>query len=274
MATTFGPPVPIDGPPPIPPPFGLYSVSTALAETERAAMGVSVTPYPPETPAGFDPCSTGTYRDKAAGSAIPRPLFAGFTAYTPITCTSRGVGSESEFRRRVAAALTATDAFIAEQQLVAGTVMPLNPYVGDSGVTVLDNTGINVIRAIALLEEEIAETGRQGVIHLTPGSVAAAGFSNLRINNGRLETAAGTPVISGSGYTDQKPAGQGALAATEQWAWATGPVFHWRGDVYVPGDRAANTDHTTNVTTFRAERELVVGWDGVLQAAVLVDSAA
>jgi hypothetical protein len=271
---TFGPPVPVDGPPPVPYPYGILSVSRELTEEERAAMGVNVMPYPPDLPRGFDPCQTGTFREKEAGSDWDSPLFPGFTAYTPVTCNSKGVGVDAEFRRKVSAVLAATDQYILEQQLVAGTVLPDYLHVGAAGVDIVSAAGVPPDQAIWLLEDAIAMTGRKGVIHFTPGAVGQAGFNNLRDVGGHLETANGTPVIAGQGYVGQAPVGGAAASDTEQWAWATGPVFHWRGEVYIPGDRAANVDRVTNITTYRAERELVVGWDGILRAAVLVDSAA
>lgn len=273
-AMTFGPPVPIDGPPPRPYPYGILSVSRELNESERAAMGVNVLPYPPDVPRGFDPCSTGTFREKAEGSDWDAPLFPGFTAYTPVTCNSKGIGVDAEFRRKVSAVLAATDQWILEQQLVAGTVLPDYLHVGAAGVDVISSTGIPPEQALFQLEDAIAATGRMGVIGMTPGAVAQAGWNNFRVVDGHLETANGTPVIAGQGFVGQKPAGGAATSDTEQWAWAFGPPFHWRGEVNIPGNRGQNVNRVTNITTYRAERELVVGWDGILRAAVLVDSAA
>jgi hypothetical protein len=273
-STTYGPPVPIDGPPPVRYPYGILSVARELTQDERAAMGVTILPYPPDVPYGFDPCAPGTFREKAVGSDWEAPLFPGFTAYTPVTCNSKGIGSDAEFRRKVSVALEQTDQHILERQLVSGEVLPDYTHVGAAGVDVISATGVSPAEAIFMLEDAIATTGRKGVIGLTPGAVGQAGFNNLRITDGHLETANGTPVIAGQGFVGQAPAGGAAASDTEQWAWAMGPVFYWRGEVYIPGDRAANTDRVTNVTTYRAERELVVGWDGILRAAVLVDSAA
>lgn len=273
-STTFGPPVPIDGPPPVAYPYGILSVSRLLDQEERAAMGVNVQPYPPDLPRGFDPCSNGTFREKAEGSDWDTALFPGFTAYTAVTCNNKGIGPDAEFRRKVSRALEATDQFILERQLVAGEVLPDYLHVGAAGVDVISSTGIPPEQAIFQLEDAIAATGRKGVIGLTPGAVGQIGWNNLRVVEGHLETANGTPVIAGQGFVGQAPAGGAAATITEQWAWAMGPVFHWRGEVYIPGDRGQNTDRVTNITTYRAERELVVGWDGILRAAVLVDSAA
>jgi hypothetical protein len=273
-STTFGPPVPVDGPPPKPYPFGILSVSRLLTETERAAMGVNVMPYPPDVPYGFDPCAQGTFREKAEGSEWSTALFPGFTAYTPVTCNNKGIGPDAEFRRKVSAVLEATDQHIMEKQLVSGFVLPNYLHVGAAGADVISSSGVSPEQAIFLLEDAIAATGRKGVIGLTPGAVGQIGWNLLRETNGHLETANGTPVIAGQGFVGTRPAGQSAPADTEGWAWALGPPFHWRGDVYIPGDRGQNTDRVTNITTYRAERELLVGWDGILRAAVLVDSAA
>ncbi len=275
MATTFGPPLPLDGPPPVPYPYGIYSVARELDREERAAMGIQLLPYPPDVPRGFDPCSAGTFREKADGSEIDAPLFAGFTAYTPITCLRRGI-TDDEFRRKATVTLAATDQWILERELVAGTIMGhVSPYVGKAGVNTISSAGWSVARSLAMLEDAIAATGRKGVIGLTPGAVAVAGFENLRVVDGHLETANGTPVIAGQGFVGQHPAGTSAPATGKEYAWAFGPAVYWRGEAHVPGGTAsAATDRVTNVTTYRAERNLVVGWDGILRASVLVDYAA
>lgn len=271
---TFGPPVPIDGPPPVPYPYGILSVARELTQEERAAMGVIVMPYPPDVPRGFDPCSQGTFREKETGSDWDQPLFPGFTAYTPVTCNSKGVGVDAEFRRKVSVVLEATDQYILEQQLVAGTVLPDYLHVGAAGVDVISSAGVPPEQALFMLEDAIATTARRGVIGMTPGAISQMGFNTLRDVGGHLETANGTPVIAGQGFVGQTPAGGAAASDTEQWAWAMGPVFYWRGEVHIPGNRGQNVDRVTNVTTYRAERNLLVGWDGILRAAVLVDSAA
>ena len=61
--------------PPVPYPFGILSVSRELTQEERAAMGVIVMPYPPDVPFGFDPCATGTFREKEIGLRLGSPLF-------------------------------------------------------------------------------------------------------------------------------------------------------------------------------------------------------
>lgn len=274
MSTTFGPPVPVDGPPPIPRPFSILSVATPIDENEKAAMGVTLEPYPPELPRGFDPCSAGTFRDKAVGSAIDLATFPGFTAYVPITCTRMGVGSDQRFQGRAMKALEARDAYIIERQLISASVLTLSPHVGDSGVSVISNSGIRADIALNRLEEAIAATGQMGVIGVTPGVAAQLGNNYLRVVGGQLQTINGTPVFAGAGLLGLKPDAESVPAAGKQWAWAMGPLRYWRGPVYVPGDRAANLDRQQNNQTYYAERELVVGWDKQLQAAVLVDSAA
>ena len=53
---------------------------------------------------------------------------------------------------------------------------------------------------------------------------------------------------------------------------ATGPIDIRRGDVEVlPPVIRQTLDRRTNVITYRVERDYLVDWDTVLQAAVLVD---
>lgn len=60
------------------------------AGRERWLNGVSVYPYPPDVPEGWDSCATGSDQGtKSFGEGIEPPEFAALTISLPITCTSQ-----------------------------------------------------------------------------------------------------------------------------------------------------------------------------------------
>ena len=252
---SFAPPVPIDGPPPVAPPFNLWTVARDVSEP-RAPGGMNVLPYPCATPEGWVPCPPGSDREKLVNPPDEMPLFNGFTAYIASSCTRSALGSDEEFRRKLATVLDNTDHLAAEQQLAFGAFQDLNPYLDDADATPLGGGG-DPVEVLGLLEAAIRETGRMGVIHAPGDLVAAWGFDRVRDSgDGVLRTVLGTPIVAGSGY------GTGT-------AWATGPVLYERGPVdVVPGTRAQATDRSSNEVAYYAEREIVVGWDGCLHASV------
>jgi hypothetical protein len=289
--TTVGPAVLLDGPLPRPFPYGLFSVAAeapyvggdADGEPDRWVMGANMRPYPIDIGNGIEGCLTGTYAEKDAGTATPIPTFGAFTVYVPETCSSFGIIGYGDFTRRANAVLAAVESYHAERQLVSGAYKNDNPFLGDVNATgpdggAVDATGYGPVESLALLEDAIgALTGRGGVIHATPSTVVAWSGNDLLVRDGQiLRTVGGTPVVRGSGYIDATPAGTGALTADQQWAWATGPVAYRRAtQVFMnPPTVAEALDRSDNTITYRAERDLLIAWDTVLQVAVLVDRSA
>jgi Tfp pilus assembly protein PilN len=57
-----------------------------------------------------------------------------------------------------------------------------------------------------------------------------------------------------------------------EWLYATGPVEVRKSEVQIlPDTMSAATDRQHNVTTFRAERYVLITWDQRIHAAVQVD---
>lgn len=271
---------PVDGPVPQPPRYGLLSAATIIpGEEERWANGVEVWPFPPDAAGGHDPCASGSAAQKAVGGVGSKPQFAAFTAYLAATCNARGIATNDEFRARAVAAFTAVEGAAVEKQLASGLYIATpNPFLADlnlvaPGGGALSLTSTSPTNALALLENGIARTGRQGLIHADPATAIAWSEAHLLQPQGStMYTLRGTPVAIGDGYAGVHPLGHTAPSACEGWAFATGPVHVRREtDVTVYGDVAANLDRTTNTLTFRAERGVVVYWDAVLQVGVLVD---
>lgn len=275
--------LPVDGPAPQQPKYGLLSVATIIpSEDERWGNGVEVWPFPPDAVQGHDPCGAGgSSLNKATGGAVSKPKFAAFTAYLAATCNARGIATNDDFRARAVAAFAAVEGAAVEEQLVSGRfVASPNPYLTDINLTapgggVLSLASTSPTNALALLENAIGRTQRAGVIHCDPATSVAWDDRHLLAEPGSgpvRYTKRGTPVAIGDGYIGARPIGHTAVSACQGWVFATGPVVVRRSnDVTIYGDIAANLDRVNNVITFRAERDVIVYWDAVLQAGVLVD---
>jgi hypothetical protein len=157
-------------------------------------------------------------------------------------------------------------------------------FLADSGATFPN--GASATRpnhAIQVLEEAISGTGRLGLIHCSPMLATALLGSGFAISDksGVIRTINGNVVIPDAGYVGvSAPEGApGGLSATEEWAYATGPVDIRRSEIFTTPDTLVQaldrslgaTNDRSNTFTYRAERYSVSVWDTALQAAVLVD---
>jgi hypothetical protein len=148
----------------------------------------------------------------------------------------------------------------------------------------------SLANAIALLELEIALSGRQGLIHMSPAAAVAGSASHILadLNIGVLRTINGTVVVPGYGYaagatpaaSDGFPGGHTDPATiTQEWIYASGPVDVRRSDIFTLPETVAEaldrglgaTQDVPNAITYRAERYELVDWDTTVQAAVLID---
>lgn len=270
---TFGPPVVLDdGHLPVAPPYSLLNTPGVVKPPgdPHWLSGAAVYPYPSDLPGEWDPCSTGTFRTKDEGSGVESPHFASFVSYLPITCSAMSIGDPEEFANRAEIALNAVQSYSVEKQLSQGTGVATNPFFADAAHTLsaAGATAKSPEVALAYLEEEIGETGKQGMIHATP-PVVSRWFDQDRLDS-PLVTVNGTRVVSGGGYQGATPTGRAAAAAGESWVYATGPVEVRLAPIAVL-DIKDVLDRSNNDVTFRAERYVLVTWDTQLQAAVLVD---
>lgn len=277
--TTFtgvGPATTLDGPLPVAPEYSLLNTLRALGnvrQDNRVFNGVNVWGYPVDTPSLWEPCSAGTYRDKESDSDWDQPRFDGLVAYLPISCSTITADPE-EFARRAELALEATLSFGIEQALAKGVTGSTNPFFGDTGLTQLGGGAVLPQAGLNYLENAIGATGRQGIIHASPGTVSAWNFVNLITDNGEgyIETANGTPVVSGGGYINTDPAGKTGSdpSVGQEWAFATGPVLVYLEDMpsVTPKEYI---DRENNEIIYHAERAILPLWDTSLQSGVLVD---
>lgn len=284
----------LDGPLPVPRRFSLLRTPGVVQadadenESPRWLSGVNVIGFPAGVPHTWEPCSTGTMREKEerAGGldeealAQPRARFDPIVVYFPLKCTAKGANGLVE---RAKAVLNATLSHGVEAALAAGAALSNNPFFSDSNMVALTgNTPVSPQVGLSYLENAIGErTGRQGVIHASPAVVAAwgfgAGLSNDPVDEAPpmavLRTANGTPVIAGSGYIGVDPASQAGPAAGEDWAFATGPVEVRLADGPTVSI-AESLDRSINDVIVRPERFVLADWDTALQVGVLIDWAA
>lgn len=270
--TAVGPALDINGPLPVAPPYSLLSVPGVLVEGgDRWMNGVNVYGYPSDSPSTWEPCSTGTFRTKAEGNAPPTPRFDSFGFYVPITCSAMGMGDWREFAERAEVVLDATQSFAIEDALSQGVQLSTNPFFGDANLDILGGGAVTPEVGLRWLEDAIGATGRMGIIHATPATVAAWEFEALETGVA-LRTPNGTPVASGGGYIGTDPTSGATPAAGQAWAFATGPIRVFLSESSLVGDDINGTlDTSNNDVTFRAEKYALAIWDTALQAGVLID---
>lgn len=295
----YGPLTAVDGPPPVPPPYGLLPAAAAPAAgvrivpdadangRERWINGAQVYPYPPDVPDAWDVCSEGSNRPvKGDGSELPLPEFGAFVLYLAETCTAYSVVDQQAYRARALTAFAATESYGLAHEFLTGDILPLNPHLSDGeGAFPNGDTATSPLQGLQLLEGEIAKSGKLGLIHLSP-MVATALRAHLAIDDrtGVVRTINGNVIINDSGYIDgatpaasaAHPGGHPDPSATEEWIYATGAVDIRRSEIFmVPDTLEEALDRgiggTPNSITYRAERFYLIDWDTEVQAAVLVD---
>lgn len=334
----FGPSWRIDGPPPLPPLYGLVQsaerplaapiriivdidnvsydlndlarelsmteeeaikqlkadgVLEAQAGAERWISGAQVYSYPPDLADIFDPCEGGSNADtKGFGEDVALPEFGAMTVWLAETCTTRSVWDEASFRARASMVLAAVEGPGVAREFLEGRRMPLNPHLSDGNGTFPNGDVVtNPVDGLAMMEEEIAKSGRQGIIHCSPGlatSLVGRGFS-LDNKSGVIRTVNGIVVVPDFGYvfgatpkaSDAYPDGHAEPTGTEEWMYASGPVDIRRSDAFTNPDTYAEaldkgtpnsaTTGRPNTVTYRAERYYLIDWDTEVQSAVLVD---
>jgi hypothetical protein len=268
-----GPALDLDGPLPVAPEFGLLSIPGVIKSDDagRQLNGVVVDAYPTDVPVPWEPCSTGTFREKEEGEAPPLPRFDPVGLYVPITCSAISFGRDwRAWASRAEKVLDATLSYGVEFVLSKGVDLSSNPFFGDGNVTVLGGGAVLPQAALSWLENSIGATGRRGIIHADNATVAAWS-EYLRVVGDHLETFNGTPVAAGGGYI-AAPANGGAPGSGESYAFATGPVEVFLGEQRLVGEDINGTlDTSNNDATFRAERFVLAEWDTALQTAALVN---
>ena len=265
----------VDAPRPSAPIHNLLSVPGVLQTGGRWDGGINFWGYTTDTPSTWAACTGGTFDVKDDAGEIAGAGFDAFAIYVTEDCTTISVASDLEgFRQRANIVLEATQSFAIENALATGVdQLPGNKFMGDPDLTSLA-TNVSARVGISYLENAIGATGRRGMIHITPAVAIAAGVALDNLDNPQplLITPAGNVIVIGAGYIGAAPIGKTAPAATKDWCFATGPVSAYLSELLVgPGEVSGMVDHTMNDVIYRAEKLAWVGWDGGLQAGVLVD---
>lgn len=283
-----GPEFSIDGPLPRKPRFTLVDatlIADAVPDTdedagsERWANGIAVHGYPQELGSTWGVCADASPNLKDSQEfPIPLPKFGPLTVYVTETCSSPYIRSPEDFRARALAVFAAVESAAVAAEFETGVWVPDNPHLGDTNLDVL-NGGVATTLAdgIAQLEDAIAGTHRQGVIHITAGTAfalsATAGSEVLHWEGGKLYTINGNLVIPDFGYTGVAPEGESANVGSEVWAYATGPVETLRTSqpIIIPDTISEALDRLNNTVEYRAERYYIPFWDTSLQAGIRID---
>lgn len=289
MSTMTQPRISIDAPAPRPPAFGLTGSPAAATPVDEARWeaGAYIETYPSTMPAGHDPCSTGSDREKDLPDPYdqPNPTPA-FTAYLGEICTSYSIGDFTTWKRRAEVALEARTSWALERQLAwafYGKTTDLpgeQPFLSDADADLpAGAAAVAAANALAWAEAYGSEQGQEFVIHLPPPVVTFLGADHFRVEGGTLRTAAGTPVIVGPGYygntddnLDPETSGAAEAAAGQSWIFVSSKVLYRLGELYAdPSTLAEAMDRETNTVIYRAERDLWVAFDGLRHAAILAD---
>jgi hypothetical protein len=123
--------------------------------------------------------------------------------------------------------------------------------------------GGDIAHQLGNLEAQLADCYHgQGVIHVAPEVVATMAAWDLAEDdgNGALYTPRGNRIVVGDGYTGGSPVG-GAAADQTSWIYATGALFGYRSDIFIPGSTIEQFDRVENTYRLIAERTYVIGFE-------------
>jgi hypothetical protein len=239
--------------------------------------GVQVHPYPVGPASVWDACRSGSQGAvKDINDQPVQPEFGAITVYLADRCTAYVIGDQDEFRARAAQALEAVEGAAVEREFLSGEELLGNPHLSDGNGTFPNGSNAtNPVNAVALLEGEIAKSGKAGLIHMSPMLAAVLDARGvLGEENGVLRTVNGTVVIPGYGYVlGATPNGESNPPnATSEWVYATGPIDVRRSELFIiPDSREEAVDRANNEVVYYVERYYLVDWDTQVQSAVIAD---
>lgn len=276
----YGLGVSIDAPAPSPPALTLANAARIINDsTDRWINGATIWNWPIDLPAGFDPCATGSSyaHTKPAGTPTTTTDFGAYAIVQGITCNTQSFYDPDEWMNRVRTSLEAREDWFLGREFETGTLQPLNPHLNGPTLTTLNGgSATSVLNGVALLEQEIAAKGGDGIIHMTTAAFTqlSLGYGGaIQVRQGVAYTQLGTKVVPSVGYLGSGPSGA-APTGTLQWMYATGPIDLRRSEVtMVPGSMREATNRAINLTTFRAERYVLLTWDQRIHAVVKIDRA-
>lgn len=278
----------VSGPRPLPRDHGLLQASNVVGSgvnvivegDEHWGNGVKIWPYSIGEALVFDGTHAGTSADtKGTGDEhLELDEFFPMVVVFADQCDTVSVFNDDQFRARAVESFATVEGAAVEKELLTGAALPAQPHLADgTGDFPIGNVITTPINGLAALEDQIARSGRAGIIHMSPGlaTVFSANFVVYE-ENGMLRTVNGTTVIAGAGYADgDSPEGHAAATGWEEWIYATGPIDIRRTAAEVlPNKLSEAMDREHNLITYIVERYYVVDWDASIHAAVLVDRCA
>lgn len=278
MANTYGMPVSIDGPPPSPPALTLANAARIVTDgDDRWINGAGVWGWPVDLPDSWDPCqaTSSAGHSKDAGTPTTSTDYGAFAITQGITCTTASFRDPDEWIDRVRLSLEAREDWRLGYEFWTGSLQSANPHLTGPTLTHLNaDAATSVLNAVALLEQQIADKGGDGVIHMRPAPFTqlSLGYGGaIQVKNGVAYTQLGTKIVPSVGYPGLGP-DNASIATTVEWAYATGPIELRRSEVViVPGSMSEATNRAINLTTFRAERYVLLTWDQRIHAACKID---
>lgn len=265
----------VDAPRPVPPQqtlVGNPSTDASAPADQHWSAGLELIGYPQvdgmQTYPGCNGLGSSPEPKSPSGIAVPDP-FDAFTILLGMTCNT-AIFSLADLQARAEAAFAAYEHYPLERQVMGGDVDASIPYLADANATIVGAAAMSVTRGVAELEDAIAATGRQGVIHCSPGVAAIGSYGGVFTLKGTsIQTINGTPVIPAQGYQGDTPNGENPGAATE-YIYASTPFMVRRGNAQVLDPRTAVV-RATNDAIIWVERDYAYAWDQTLQVAANVD---
>lgn len=274
--TAVGPRLGLIGPPPVAPERTLLSAPGVLQTEDfpRWMNGVNQRPYPnPITVDQWNPCEVEQVKD--AVGTNDELTFDPVAIYLRDECST--IGDLADLKEGTRISLEAGTAQAIELVLAqgggAGITPNTNPYLGDSGLSVLNGGhAVSPRQGMAWLEDHLANNyAARGMIHATPGTVDLLS-TELWEDDSSLYTQAGTPVVPGRGYV-AAPAGTLSPGDGQAFMFATSQVRVWMTEITVT-DLISSLDRENNRVAFIAERFVLVTWNAdEVHAGILVDWA-
>lgn len=250
---------------------------TSANGTERGyGLGVTFVPW------GCDDLQTLELQCETAEAeptinALPDiEAFAAYRVVDALTCTTLSVDDEDlaeRLRTRMGVMVSGAMA----NQLARATLTANKSLRTES--TVLATTSIPLLSALVVLEDHLANVlhGGLGMIHLTPGLLAAAktlGYAEL--TGDRYLSPTGHTVIGDAGFTGTiAPDAGGApgLTGRERWIYASSPVWYSMRNPQVLGVLVDGVGGHNDWDAI-ADAYAVTAFDPCTVGAVLVDDPA
>lgn len=242
-------------------PHGLFSVvPVRTGTTDRWESGVAFESIgcPPDAPKGVGPFNCDPEEGEPNAVGLPKDLDEGglvlgeaepFLIYETYQCSP--IGNTLSHAQDVAQArLEAREEMRVEQALSTGAFGQTPNFADTAAVTDL-GAQPSPREAIGLLEQTLAtEYGAQGLLHMSRFTATILLEEGVvKLNNGRLATLLGTPVVAGAGY-----AFEGVIA--------TPAIFGYRSDIFNSSNRPGDLLDRDNNNLFGiAERSYLLGME-------------